>query len=238
MSNYKKKNQEYWNRYHRINNEGVLERICTSCNEWKEENYINFYYKNKSKPELGFQSECRICGNKRASKNQSDNKERKQLYDKKLYKEKTDYYFEKAYRSKEKDPERYKLTQALWRKLHPDRCNFYSRKHQTHRVSEKEWYECKKFFNFRCACCGMTWEDHYELFKEDLHKDHLYHNGRNDLKNCIPLCKTCNTSKHQDTINEWYNPSNPNYTYERYYQIYLWIRFECLKYVKKKRIPK
>jgi len=43
---------------HRTNENGVVERKCSKCQEWKEEKN-NFYMMNKSKPEKGFHSKCK-----------------------------------------------------------------------------------------------------------------------------------------------------------------------------------
>jgi len=81
----------------------------------------------------------------------------------------------------------------------------------------------------------MSEFEHRKIFKTDLHKEHLIDDGRNDLKNCVPSCKSCNSEKHIDTFNQWYNPSNPKYSREKYLKIYNWIRFECKKYIQKKK---
>jgi hypothetical protein len=81
----------------------------------------------------------------------------------------------------------------------------------------------------------MTEKEHRKINKQDLHKEHLIDCGRNDLKNCVPSCKSCNSEKHTDSLNNWYNSNNPKYTVEKYLKIYLWIRFECKKYIKRKR---
>lgn len=113
----------------------------------------------------------------------------------------------------------------------------YSRKRYTknHRISEEEWYNCKLYFNFRCAYCGKTWEQNFEETGGDLHKEHAVDDGKDNLKNCIPACQSCNSSKREYSLNYWYNPSNPIYTYDRYYAIYLWLRYDHKKYIKKRK---
>lgn len=96
-----------------------------------------------------------------------------------------------------------------------------------HSIPEKEWKRCKEFFDYRCAYCGLDEIEHKKLYKQQLHKEHVIHDGRNDIKNCVPSCKSCNGSKHTKTLNGWYNTVNLNYSYERYMKIYQWIRFDC-----------
>ncbi|RNB59424.1 hypothetical protein EDM57_04590 [Brevibacillus gelatini] len=84
----------------------------------------------------------------------------------------------------------------------------------------------------------MTYEEHKIAEGQDLHKEHVIHDGRNDLKNCVPSCRSCNSEKNTRTLNDWYNKNNPKYTYERYFRIYQWMRYDCLKFIKKKRKKK
>jgi len=60
-------------------------------------------------------------------------------------------------------------------------------------------------------------------------------NGKNDLRNCVPSCYSCNSQKNKKTLNEFYNPENPNYTYEQYYKIYQWIRYDYKNHILPKR---
>lgn len=55
--------EKYW-LIHKII-DGILYKQCSKCKEWKPETLEFFYYKNKSYPEKGFSSECRMCAIKR-----------------------------------------------------------------------------------------------------------------------------------------------------------------------------
>ena len=68
---------------HRTNDCGIIERRCTGCQEWLEENADNFYMMNKSKPEKGFNAWCKNC--KRLSNIYYNMKAR-------CYNPKSDYY--------------------------------------------------------------------------------------------------------------------------------------------------
>jgi hypothetical protein len=74
-----------------------------------------------------------------------------------------------------------------------------------------------------------------KLVLMDLHKEHVIHNGRKDLKNCVPSCQSCNDKKWKFTLNEWYNKDNPVYAYERYHKIYVWLRYDYKKYIQKRK---
>lgn len=49
----------------------------------------------------------------------------------------------------------------------------------------------------------------------------------NELDNCVPSCQSCNSSKAQYTLEEWYNPNNDRrggevFTQERLDKIIKW----------------
>lgn len=120
-----------------------------------------------------------------------------------------------------------------WQEKNKDKIKKYNQKRKTHKIHQittEEWNECKKYFNNECAYCGLPASDHYVKYKDqyilsDLHKEHVDHNGANDISNCIPSCKSCNSSKHTFTLSEWYNEtSNPNFTNERLEKILKWIK--------------
>ena len=122
----------------------------------------------------------------------------------------------KKYRQSENGKQKYKI---------------YGRKRRSknHKLSVEQWEACKEYFNNACAYCGFTEEEHKNNFKQQLHKEHVIDDGRNDIKNCIPSCRVCNSEKHTTSLNNWYNIDNRKYNYERYYKIYLWIRYDCKK---------
>lgn len=116
-----------------------------------------------------------------------------------------------------------------WQRNNKDKLLEYkmNRGNKFHKISTKEWSYCKEYFNYECAYCGMHESVHKQAYKQQLHKEHVIHDGRNDIKNCIPSCRVCNSSKHTSTLSEWYNINNPNYTRERYLKIYEWLRYDC-----------
>jgi hypothetical protein len=234
--------EQYWTLHKII--DGVLYRRCTGeCKEWKPETYDYFYYKNKSKPELGFSGECKKCGTKRTkiwmqiddnyknhldykkewNKNEENNKRQREHY--------------KQWREDNKEwKQQYQLE---YQRKYPEKMAIYGenrRKHKTHRITDSEWNNCLKYFNHRCAYCGLPIEEHYNMFAgklrwENLNKEHVIHKGGNRLDNCIPSCKSCNDSKWEYTLDEWYNENNPNFAQERYIRIIKWLMEDCFKYM-------
>ncbi|MGK4040872.1 HNH endonuclease signature motif containing protein [Heyndrickxia oleronia] len=128
--------------------------------------------------------------------------------------------------------------QTEWQRKNKDKIKAYNQKrqHKIHKINKDEWISCKRYFNNSCAYCGMSEEEHRELYKQDLHKDHVEHSGKNDLSNCVPACKSCNTSKHQKKLDEWYIPNNELwcsvFSQERLQKIQNWLESDYLKYIK------
>jgi hypothetical protein len=124
-----------------------------------------------------------------------------------------------------------------WQQNNRDKTRQYTkdRKPKVHKITDREWYDCRLYFNFRCAYCGKSWEENKKETNKDLHRDHVVFDGRNDLKNCIPACNSCNSSKGEYTLNEWYKTQS-FFVRERYLAIYQWIRFDVKKYIKRKYI--
>jgi hypothetical protein len=235
--------QYNWNLTHKINIEGKIERQCTQCKEWKDEKE-EFYLHNKNKPDKGHCPECKQCSRKRSLKTKWNNIEevrKKQVivYSTKL---KNDPEFRKKHRDK--------ATKARNRGYYRDynkrpevKKRGYGQKRQkkNHTINKQEWIDCKKYFENKCAYCGLPIEEHVifrkgKLQNIDLHKEHVVEDGKNNLSNCVPACQICNSSKNIKSLNTWYNAvSNANYTYERYHKIYMWLRYDYKKFIKPKK---
>lgn len=109
-----------------------------------------------------------------------------------------------------------------------------------HTINKKEWESCKRYFDYTCAYCGLPIEKYIVKFKGELiygdfHKEHVNHEGKSDLSNCIPSCKSCNVQKHNKVLDDWYNKNNPNFTYERYNKIIKWVNEDWKKYYIEKK---
>lgn len=112
-----------------------------------------------------------------------------------------------------------------WQKENPDRLRQYNKKRQNknHKISLWEWIACKEYFNYTCAYCGVHEVEHYNKHKQQFHKEHFEHDGLDDLSNCLPSCKDCNSSKWEFDFTDWYIPDNPVYSQERYDKIIKWL---------------
>lgn len=233
-------------------NNGVKERRCTKCQEWKPETIEYFYMHNKSKPEKGYQSECKVCAIKRSRENQLNNPERSKELKHKHYINNFDLWYEKRKERKENDLEKYQQDELTWRRKNKDKVRQHSlnhRQHKTHEITDNEWIACKEYFkdkdrDYCCAYCGLKIQDHFRNYLDDiqymdLHKEHVDDNGSNELENCVPSCQSCNSSKSEYKLEEWYNPNNDRrggevFSQERLDKIIKWVTEDYKQYVEDK----
>jgi 5-methylcytosine-specific restriction endonuclease McrA len=65
----------------------------------------------------------------------------------------------------------------------------------------------------------------------DFHKDHVIHKGSNKLDNCIPACKSCNSSKWKSKFEDWYSENNVVFNIDRYNKILKWLEEDYEQYI-------
>lgn len=236
---YKK---QLYNKTHRTNDTGLEEKYCNKCKTWKVMNSDNFYISKKNKSN-GFHPECKECSKERARINKRNNKEKYSEYDRQYRnRDNNKEIMNKRSRQWMIDNREYaKSYIEAWRKSEEGRlwCNAYTydrSKEHLHKISNREWENNKKYFNYECAYCGMPLEVHKKIVGQDLHKEHVDHNGANDLSNCVPSCRLCNSTKHDKEFNDWFNKNNLNYTKERYDKIIKWCTEDYIKYLDSKKI--
>lgn len=84
-------------------------------------------------------------------------------------------------------------------------------------LTRKEWKDCKKYFDNKCAYCGEA---------KPLAKDHfipVVKNGGYEKRNIIPACKNCNSSKNKADFYDWY-PKHASYSRERYIKVLNYVK--------------
>jgi hypothetical protein len=197
------------------------------------------YYKNDKSKKDGFFPYCKQCTMEKSYLYQYENTEqylkKHRAYDRNTYHTVPGMKEKRSLHGQKKRDSGYEI---LWRKNNKDKIKQYGDKYKTkaHKITKKEWDSCLEYFNNTCAYCGMTLEDHKEKFNQQFHKEHVSDCGRNDLKNCIPSCKSCNSKKHTTSFNDWYSPKNEIYSKERYSKICKWIKEDCKLYLHKKKV--
>jgi len=220
------KEELYWLPRRKVDNK--LEKQCTQCKEWLEETATNFYYKNKKKPALGFVAWCKKCNIKLTQKNYDLDRRKELNYG---Y-----YHNDEEYRLRQiayaQTPE-YRKGQSAWRKKNPERCREHAKNHRNHDITDVEWNDCLKSFSYKCAYCGITEEESLIIHKQRLHKEHSDDDGYNDLRNAIPACRSCNSSKHQDDMEMWFRKQK-FFSIDRLIEIIWWTSEGYKDYIEDK----
>jgi hypothetical protein len=216
-----------WNETHKII-DSVDYKLCSRCDKWKPSNKEHFH-KTKSNGVDGLQPYCKPCASAKYLQWVNENRERKRERDREWVKKPENV--PKVRKNQKLYIQRGK--RAEWEENNKDKLSeyaYYKRMHGTHRISDKEWLECKRYFNDSCAYCGLTYDEHKQVYNEDLHKEHADHSGSNDLSNCIPACRNCNSQKWEYEFEEWYNENNPKFDINKLTKIENWLKEDYKSY--------
>lgn len=211
---------------------------CTKCKitKSKDEYYTNTKVNAKGEEYDYTNPKCKVCLREAGASWRKNNPEKRKL-------------------SIQKDnarPEKRELMDKLriearengsyreWQRNNKDKMKKYreDREHKKHNIKIEDWNYCKGYFENECAYCGLPLREHMNMFNErlirtDFHKEHVIHEGRNDITNCVPSCKSCNSSKRTYELEEWYTPENPNYSKVRLDRIYRWLSRDVHLFVEK-----
>lgn len=86
----------------------------------------------------------------------------------------------------------------LAKKYNAEREGLTTRRQIKEQVSKEEWKEILVKFDNSCAYCGSQFE---------LTKDHVLpisKGGKHEVNNLIPACHSCNSSKNDTLLDDWY----------------------------------
>lgn len=202
---------------------------CTNCTT-SYPHTGEYFYKSSNKNEE-FSSWCKECQKDKSRKSYRNNKEKSNKRGKEHYRKNKEIYNQMNREWNRNNKEKLSRIAKVWRENNKDKLKEYGQKYKNkkHKITIKQWELCRDYFDYQCAYCGMSEAEHKQKNKQQLHKEHVIHEGRSDIKNCVPSCRSCNSSKRASTINQWYSINNPIYNRERYLKIYQWIRFDCKK---------
>lgn len=212
---------------------------CSVCQKVKS--YNEFYSQEKrninGENYTYYRPDCKECAKEKATKRQIENREETIKYKREWYKQNRERQIELMKIWNANNLEFVRQYQSDWQKNNPDKLKVYRRNHRKHGIKKGEWVDCKKYFNNECAYCGLSLEEHFITFKGevklgDFHKEHVFHNGKNDLSNCVPSCKSCNVKKHTYSLEEWFCISE-SFNQERLDKIILWLTEDHKQYISK-----
>lgn len=211
---------------------GQLHKLCKICEEWFPCNTENFYKSKGSKD--GLYPYCKKCNIAKSDKYIKGHLEQHKAYDKKNNRKEHTREYNRNYGKKRREEGKYRD----WQLNNPDKLKQYHElySNKKHKISTKEWVACKKYFDNECAYCGLPLSEHYftrlGITKlGDFHKEHVDCNGSDDLGNCVPSCKSCNTSKNTYELEEWYSEDTTRFNQERLDKIHKWLNEDYKLYI-------
>jgi hypothetical protein len=204
---------------------------CSACLEKFTATSENFY-KNKNNSD-GLHSYCKECAKSKSLKYRNENIERAREISRNYYLKDKEKHRKVVKAWDHKNKEKKKAYLKDWQQNNKDKISEYriARSNKKHDISLNEWENCKAYFNNECAYCGISETEAKVKYNNVLHKEHVDHEGANDLSNCIPACKSCNSSKHENNFEEWYSEKNTNFTYDRLEKIVKWLSDDFYKYI-------
>lgn len=208
---------------------------CTKCKE-KYPATTEYFYKQKRTKD-GLAPWCKKCRLEYQKKYQNEHKEEQKKRHAIWHIKNREIVLQRNKEFREANKEHVREYQRKYQKENRDKYKIYRKQkvlHRNHRITKQEWEACKAYFNYSCAYCGMTENEHKALHNEQLHKEHVIHNGANDLSNCVPACKHCNSQKWEYSLDEWYNENNKVFSKERLDKINKWLKEDYKKYIKNK----
>lgn len=211
-------------------------KTCTVC--LKEKPLSDYYHQNKKKANrekyVYIVPYCKKCASRKSLESN---------YDRELKKEGSRLWKQRAENKESVHDSHRKYVESgkslEWQRNNKDKLKgyrLYREMHKAHEITLDEWEDCKKYFNHRCAYCGIAIEEHIVRFNGkdingDFHKEHVNHKGANDLSNCVPSCKSCNSSKHNFEFLAWYCEANPVFSVERKDEIAKWLSQDYYKFL-------
>ena len=241
LETIERKRQEKFDREHKLIN-NIDHKLCNKHHIFfpEEDPWIiatteYFYYNNKNKTDH-LHPECKRCSILKALEWAKENPEKEKELRHKINTNPS----EKTRETKRRDAQTRRDNGKYyeWLKDNPDKQRAYTLNHRQHDITEKEWKLCKDYFNNRCAYCGLPIEEHIvsrkgKYFVMDFHREHVDDDGYNDLRNCVPACRECNSAKHDFIMIDWYSKQT-FYDEVRYNSIVLWITEDYKQYIKEK----
>jgi len=209
---------------------------CAECKSYKPSTR-EYFYENKKNTIDWLHNLCKECEIQKAKQWAKDNKEQHNENNRKAFKENR-WDIKNIIRENSKE-RRLQGKHKEWQQNNTDKMKKYNenRRHKNHNINDEEWKSCLRYFNNKCAYCGLKAEDHYNMYRgelrlESLQKEHVDHEGKNDLSNCVPACKSCNDRKWKFEFEEWYNKDNERYSQEKNDKIIKWINEDYKQYIK------
>ncbi|AWG44160.1 hypothetical protein BEH_07485 [Priestia filamentosa] len=198
---------------------------CKSCLEYKKLEYF-YAQKRKSKKKgeyMYYPPECRECTKDRFTRWRKENVIYYRAYIRQRHKRQENK--DSTRRSNEERRRNGKYKE--WQQNNREKMKEYHENramNKTHNITKDEWRVCKEYFDYKCAYCNITENEAKEKQGNYFHREHVDHEGANDLSNCVPSCKSCNSSKYTSDFEHWFKELSGLYTDEKYNKIISWLQ--------------
>jgi len=201
---------------------------CTKCSKLLPKT-DEYFYKQKTRKKDGiyytFQSQCKECIKRAQYKRYEENRDEINRTTYERYLANKNEYNERVKRWQKNNKEQNQTNQKRWRQENRDKLKKYNYNHlhKKHDISKEEWESCKKYFNYKCAYCGISEELAKESQGHSFHQEHAYNYGSDDLSNCVPACRSCNSRKNTFDYDVWYVEGLDVFSKDRLDKIERWL---------------
>jgi len=214
IKRWRKSNPEYMKQYQEKNHD-ILKA--------KKKEYDRRYYKKNRRKKIEI-----------AKKWNEDNKKYRKEYMKNwwtnFYRENKEKILEYNKKYREKNRKEIKERSKQWRGNNPDKFRKILEKYNktekgkmarqrikakrrakekeiTSTLTLKEWLKILKEYNYKCAYCGIEFND--KILPEKDHIIPISKGGDNNKENVVPACRSCNAKKNNKLLKEFVCPDLP-----------------------------
>ena len=234
--------KEKLDREHKLIN-GIDYKICNKHHiffpeedPWFPANTEHFYYHKQNNTD-GLHPNCKRCGVKKTQQWVIENPEWAKELMKKANDNPNPLNNAREYHRLNSQRRWANGKQQEWFLKNPEKTKKYYENHREHDISISEWRHCLDVFNNQCAYCGLEAEKHIVKRKDEyvvmnLHKEHVDSDGYNDIRNGVPACRSCNSSKRQHPLDVWFKKQK-FFSQERLDKIIWWTTEGYKDYIEK-----
>lgn len=199
---------------------------CNDCGETKK--LTEFYSQRRTNANgesyTYYRPDCKECTKKSSAKWIENNKDRRNELNRK-------YYRTERGRMMRRKADRKRRADGRWYRWLKENNYKYEKFNKTHEISDSEWESCKSYFDYSCAYCGIEEDIAKKQQGQYLHKEHVKHDGANDLSNCVPSCKVCNSLKYNFDFEYWCKERSGNFSLDRFNKINRWLDHDYKLYI-------
>ncbi|WP_105147062.1 HNH endonuclease [Streptococcus suis] len=184
---------------------------CSTCGIKKELTTDNFPARRNSKS--GFDGRCKDCRKVYDKIRYEKNREKLIAKGKEYYRKHIEERRKYGREYYAQNTDKCKSSSKKWDTDNPIQRRIINEKSRTKKyggdttLTKEEWECTLDYFEHSCAYCGMTRDEHFDLFNEQLHHEHIMpvdNAGAYSKNNVVPACRPCNCSKAGRDFSLWY----------------------------------